>query len=87
MYMISYAVLVKIGPYEFAKGFQTEIEAIRCFDALSASQDGVAQNGTLTMPSGAVVDNVTLRRYKDNIDRISDPADPRMKPSKALGQP
>lgn len=84
--MISYAVLVRIGPYQFAKGFQTEHEAITCFDAIAASQDGVAENGTLTMPANAIVDNVTLRRYRDNIDRVTDPADPQIK-GKPPGQP
>lgn len=85
--MISYAVLVNIGPYQFAKGFQLEREAIACFDAIAASQDGVVENGTLTMPANAIVDNVTLRRYNDNIDRITDPADPQPKSKKPLGQP
>ena len=85
--MINYAVLVRIGPYEFAKGFLIEKEAIACFDAIAASQEGAAENGTLTMPANAVVDHVTLRRYNDNIDRITDPADPQIKAGKPLGQP
>ena len=85
--MISYAVLVRIGPYEFAKGFMSEREAIACFDAIAASQDGVAENGTLTMPANALVDKVTLRRYNDRIDRVTDPADPQIKPAKPPGTP
>lgn len=85
--LINFAVLVNIGPYEFAKGFQTEREAIACFDAIAANQDGEAESGTLTMPANALVDRVTLRRYNDNIDRVTDSAAPTEKGGGVYGDP
>lgn len=74
--MISYAVLVRIGPYEFVKPFPTEQAAVDCFDSIAADPNIAADNGTVTVPANALVDHVTIRRYNDSIDRLSDPANP-----------
>jgi hypothetical protein len=70
--VISYAVIVRIGPYEFVKPFMDEQSALDCFDSIAVNPDGEITNGTMTMCSDALVDVVTVRRYNDAIDRMSD---------------
>lgn len=84
--MISYAVLIRVGPYEFVKPFATEQEAVQCFDSLAERQDWVVDEGTLSVPANALVDTVTIRRYDDNIDRLSDPLNPVIKEGR-IGDP
>lgn len=74
--MISYAVLIRIGPYEFVKSFPNELAAVECFDSIAENPKIEAEGGTITVPANALVDTVTIRRYDDNIDRLSDPANP-----------
>lgn len=84
--MISFAVLVRIGPYEFVKPFETERDAIQCFDTLAVDRSGQIEEGTLTVPGNALIDTVTIRRYNDNIDRLTDPANPTIGESR-VGDP
>ena len=73
--MISYKVLVRIGPHEFEKDFLDEETALTCFDEIAIRQDGEVVDGQLTMKAHALVDEVEIRRYNLVPDpgRIGDP--------------
>lgn len=63
--MISYVVLVKVGPYEFGKRFDKEQEALTCFDSITSDPNGEIVNGHLIMPSNALVDRVEIQIHND----------------------
>jgi len=70
--MITYGVIIKIGPYEFVKPFMDEQAALDCFDSIAENQNGEITRGSLTVSSNALVDIVTIRRYNDEVDRFTD---------------
>lgn len=73
--MITYVVLVRIGPHEFVTRFNDEATAIKAFDDLAAVKDAEITDGYLSVKADAFVDSVEIRRYNDQAPRgkIGDP--------------
>lgn len=70
--MNKFYVTVRIGFYEFTREFDSEQAAIECFDAIAAENNFEIAGDMLTLPSTAVVDDVTIRRVVQQ-SRVGDP--------------
>jgi hypothetical protein len=73
--MITYAVIVRIGPHEFVTHYNDEASALKAFDDLAAVKDAEVTEGFLSVKADAFVDTVEIRRYNDEAPRgkIGDP--------------
>jgi hypothetical protein len=72
MFQAKYRITVRIGDHEFYKDFDYENPALTCFDSIASTKDEEVVGDTLTQPSEAKVESVTIRRYEVPV-RIGDP--------------